>query len=173
MPRNRWMGKEDVVHIHKEILLVAQLCLTLQIPMEYILPGYSDYGISQARILEWVAISFSRTSSQPRDRNLVPCIASRFFIIWATREVNGILFSHKKEWNNAICSNMDDLAVIILSEVSQRERQIPCDFTYIWNQNMTQTNLPTKQKQTQGHREQTYGFQRGRGWGKDRIGGWG
>ena len=38
---------------------------------------------------------------------------------------------------------------------------------------MTQTNLPTKQKQTQGHREQTYGFQRGRGWGKDRIGGWG
>ena len=46
---------------------VAQLCLTLCDPMDCSLPGSSIHGIFQARILEWVAISFSRGSSQPRD----------------------------------------------------------------------------------------------------------
>ena len=42
-------------------------------------------GILQARILEWVAISFSRRSSQPRDQTQVSHIAGRFFTIWATK----------------------------------------------------------------------------------------
>ena len=46
---------------------------------------------------------------------------------------NGILLSHKKERNNIICSNMDATGVTILSEVSERERQIPYDITYLWN----------------------------------------
>ena len=46
---------------------VAQSCLTLCNPMDYSLPGSSVCGIFQARILEWVAIAFSRRSSQPRD----------------------------------------------------------------------------------------------------------
>ena len=46
----------------------------------------SVHGISQARILEWVAISFSRGSSWPRDQTLVSCIASGFFTDWVTRE---------------------------------------------------------------------------------------
>ena len=49
-------------------------------------PGSSVHEISQARILEWVAISFSRGSSQPRDQTWVSCIAGRFFTVWATRE---------------------------------------------------------------------------------------
>ena len=44
------------------------------------------YGILQARILEWVAISFSRGTSQPRDRTQVSCIVGRRFTLWATRE---------------------------------------------------------------------------------------
>ena len=48
-------------------VLVAQLCLTLCDPMDCSPPGSSVHGILQARILEWVAISFSRGSSQPRD----------------------------------------------------------------------------------------------------------
>ena len=44
------------------------------------------HGISQARILEWVAIPFSRGSSQPRDQTWVSCLAGGFFTIWATRE---------------------------------------------------------------------------------------
>ena len=42
-------------------------------------PGSYVHGISQARILEWVAISFSRGSSQPRDRTLISCIVDKFF----------------------------------------------------------------------------------------------
>ena len=50
------------------ITIVAQSCPTLCDPMDCSLPGSSLHGILQARVLEWVAISFSRGSSQPRDR---------------------------------------------------------------------------------------------------------
>ena len=46
----------------------------------------SVHGILQARIMEWVAIPFSRGSSQPKDRIRVSCIADGFFTIWATSE---------------------------------------------------------------------------------------
>ena len=55
-------------------------------PMGCSLPGSSVYGIFQARVLEWVAISFSRGSSWPRDRTQVSCIVDRHFAIWATRK---------------------------------------------------------------------------------------
>ena len=48
-------------------------------PMDRKLPGSSVHGILKARILEWVAISFSRRSFQPRNQTWVSCIASRFF----------------------------------------------------------------------------------------------
>ena len=51
-------------------------------------PGSSVHGILQARILEWVAIPFSRGSSWTRDRTQVSSIAGRFFTVWATREAN-------------------------------------------------------------------------------------
>ena len=54
--------------------------------MDCSIQGSSIHGIFQARILEWVAISFSRGSSWPRDRTRVSLIASRCFTIWATRE---------------------------------------------------------------------------------------
>ena len=60
---------------------VAQLCPTFCDPMDY-----TVHGILQARMLEWVAIPFSRGSSQPRGRTQVSCIAGRFFNSWATRE---------------------------------------------------------------------------------------
>ena len=55
-------------------------------PMDYSLPGSSVQRILQARILEWVAIPFSRGSSQSRDWTQVFCIAGRFFTILDTRE---------------------------------------------------------------------------------------
>ena len=66
---------------------VTQSCPTLCDPMDCSLPGSSVHGILQARVLEWVAISFSRRSSQPRDWTCVSCIVGRCFTIWATREV--------------------------------------------------------------------------------------
>ena len=61
---------------------VAQSCPTLCDPMDCSPPGSSAHEILQARILEWVAISFSKGSSQPRDRTQVSRIAGRHFIIW-------------------------------------------------------------------------------------------
>ena len=55
-------------------------------PMDCTLPGSSVHGISQARILEWVAIPFSRGSSWPKDWTKVSHLAGRFFTIWATGE---------------------------------------------------------------------------------------
>ena len=69
---------------------VAQSCLTLCNPMDYSLPSYSVHRIFQARILEWIAISFSRVSSQPRDRTQVSCIEGRCFNFWLL--LRGILW---------------------------------------------------------------------------------
>ena len=62
---------------------VTQSCLTLCDSVDYSLPGSSVHGILQARILEWVAISFSRGSSWPRDWTRVSRIAGRCFTLWA------------------------------------------------------------------------------------------
>ena len=56
-------------------VLVAQSCLTLHDPMDCSLPSSSIHGIFQERILEWVAISFSRGSSQPKDQTHISCIS--------------------------------------------------------------------------------------------------
>ena len=65
---------------------VAQSCLTLCNPVDCSPPGSSIHGILQARVLEWVAISFSRGSSWPRDRTQVSRIVGKRFNLWATRE---------------------------------------------------------------------------------------
>ena len=66
---------------------VAKPCLPPCDPMDCILPpGSSVHGILQASILEWVAISFSRGSSQTRDQTHVSCIGRRILYHWATRE---------------------------------------------------------------------------------------
>ena len=62
---------------------VTQSCPTLCDPMGCGLPGFSVHGIFQAIDLEWIAISFSRGSSQPRDRTRVSRVVDRRFTIWA------------------------------------------------------------------------------------------
>ena len=73
----RWEGKVWVAHSSP----------TLWDHMDYSLSGSSIHGVLQARILEWVAISFSRGSCQPRDWIQVSQVAGRFFTYWATKEV--------------------------------------------------------------------------------------
>ena len=65
---------------------VAQSCLTLCDPIECSLSGSSIHGIFQARVLEWIAISFSRGSSWPRNWTQVSRFAGRRFTVWATRK---------------------------------------------------------------------------------------
>ena len=66
------------------------------------LPGSSIHGISQARVLEWVAIPSSSGSSQPRDWTQVSCIACRFFTVWVIREACGHHLGEDKICNMGI-----------------------------------------------------------------------
>ena len=68
-------------YFHVVCVLGAQLCLTLCDPVYCSPPGPFVHGIFQVRILEWVAIFFSRGSSAPRDPAWVSCIAGRSFTI--------------------------------------------------------------------------------------------
>ena len=70
---------------------VAQLCPTLCDPMNYSPPGSSVHGISQARILECVAISSSRGSSRLRDRTHDSYTGREILYQWATREAHSLL----------------------------------------------------------------------------------
>ena len=67
-------------------VLVTWLCQTLLDSIHYTSAGSSDHEISQLRILEWVAILFSKGSCRPRDWTWVSRIAGRFFTIWAVME---------------------------------------------------------------------------------------
>ena len=69
-------------------VLVTKSCPPLWDPKDCSPSGFSIHGISQARILEWIAIPFPRGSSWPRDQTHVSCIAGRFFTIWATGEAH-------------------------------------------------------------------------------------
>ena len=106
--------QEDVIHIYGGGGgLVANSCPTLAAPSSVASPVVSVHGVFQARILERVAISFSKGSSQPRDRTLILCVVDEFFTAEApgkpiyiyththmymyTHIYIAILLSHKKE----------------------------------------------------------------------------
>ena len=124
--------------------------------MDCSLPGSSVHGIFQARVLEWGAFAFSKMSI---DR-------------WMDREdvvyiCNGILLSHKKEWSNAICSNMDGPINCYIKS----KRQIPYAITYMWNLKNDTNELICKNGLS--YRKKTYVYQRGKvGAGKDKLAVW-
>ena len=91
---SRLLGETSIISDMQMITLwqkvkwseVTESCPTLCDPVDCIPPGSSVHGILQARILEWVAIFFSRRYSWPRDWTQVSHIAGRRFNLWATRE---------------------------------------------------------------------------------------
>ena len=89
--------KGSLKHWRKE-RKIALICVQLLRPMDCSLPGSSAHGIFQARILEWVAISFSRGSSWPRNQTQVSRIAGSFFTNWATQEALGITYYLHCAW---------------------------------------------------------------------------
>ena len=98
---------------------VAQSCLSLCNPMACSLPGFSVHGIFQARILEWVTISFSRRSSQPRDWTRVSCIVGRRFTVWATREVRRCWILHISRNNTFHCVKSASVSHLVVSIAHQ------------------------------------------------------
>ena len=94
-------------------VLVTQLCPTLCDPMVCGPPGYSVHGIHQARILEWVAMPFSRGSSWTRDRAWVPCIAGRFFIIWAIKEYHLVKRGQVWDWGSEQLVTSEKMKILV------------------------------------------------------------
>ena len=82
-------AKSPPLYFHKLTRESVSLLSCVQLfgdPINCNLPGFSVHGIFQARILEWVAVYFSKVSSQPRDQTQFSHTTGRFYTIWATRE---------------------------------------------------------------------------------------
>ena len=82
---------------------VAQFCLTLCDPMDCSSPGSSGHGILQARILQWVAIAFSRGCSQLRDQTQVSCIGRRILYHLSHQgsfTIGALLYTHQHILHN-------------------------------------------------------------------------
>ena len=78
LPSLRTDSSSQLYSVYVQACSVAQSCLTLW-SHDCSPPGCSVHGIFQAKILEWVVISFSRGSSWPRDQTRISCITGRFF----------------------------------------------------------------------------------------------
>ena len=89
-------------------------------------PSSPVNGIFQARTLEWIPISFSRESSQPRDQTHVSHISRQILYHWATRET---LIQPQKEEKLAICDDIDESGGHYAKPVI--ERQMLYDHTYM------------------------------------------
>ena len=112
----------------KAKVLVTQSCLTLWNPMDCSLPGSSVHGILQARIQEWVAISYSRGSSWPRDLTHFFCTAGRFFTVWATREVNTVMVVYK-----SLLSQVEKFLNNIKSNHSYNSMLVNVQYKNVWS----------------------------------------
>ena len=108
----------------------AQSCLTLCDPMDCSPPGSSVHGILQAGILKWIAISFSRGSSQPRNWTRVSCTAGRWFTNWTMREAESAL----ADQGVLISTNKTHLKLWVAFSASQS----------CWWQEVSLEGLPTK-----------------------------
>ena len=85
---------------------------------------------------------------------------------------NGILLSHKKEWNNAICSNMDATRYYHIKwSKSDRERQISYDITRMWNLKYDTNELVLQNRLTDINNRLV--VDKGKAWGRDGLEVWG
>ena len=91
-------GSLGNVNLHVRAKVASLVSNSLQPCGLYSLPGSSVHGISEARILDWVVILFSRGSSWSRDRIQVSCIASGFFIDLATRKAGKNVLHCVTQW---------------------------------------------------------------------------
>ena len=89
------VGTQSLRYLLSGSLKVCCVCAqshpTLSDPLDYSPPRSSVHGIFQARILEWVALPFSRGSSQPRDWTWVFCISGELFTHWTIREAQNFV----------------------------------------------------------------------------------
>ena len=102
------------------VCMCTQSCLTLRDPMDCSLPGSSAHGIFQARILEWVAVSFSRGFSQSRDQIWISCIGRWIHYHCANWE------AHWKEWPGLNLPTHTPNSSTLSTKVSSGLECMPC-----------------------------------------------
>ena len=113
------------VCVRAHICTRACVCLVISNfcnPKDYSLPGSSIHGIRQARILEWVAISFSRGSSWPRDQTQVSCVSCigwQILYLWATWGAHLLGFAVNPWWslvhNSSLCHCVTSLSPCVFT----------------------------------------------------------
>ena len=101
-------------------MLVTPLCPVLHGPIGSSPTDFPVPGILQAKIIEWVAILFSRGSSWPRDQTQVSRISGRFFSIWVIRE------------NYLGISNLGILRYCLWDRTAELERAVVQSFSGVW-----------------------------------------
>ena len=121
--------------------------------MDCSLPGSCIHEISQARILEWVAISFSRRSSQPRDWTWLSHIVGRRFIIQATKEVHYKWYFLFFSISNKLCRNITDFNILFYLKPCfgsvQFSRSLVSDS--LWPHGLQHARLPCPSPNAQTH----------------------
>ena len=98
----RWVDKEEVIYSYCCCCcLVAKLCLILLQP--HSLPGSSVHGISQVRLLKWIAISYSRDLPNPGIESMSPALAGGFFTTEPTEKICDKPRQHIKKQRQSLC----------------------------------------------------------------------
>ena len=165
---HRGMDKEDVVYIYKGILCVwvAQSCLTLCDPTDCSWdslgknPRVGFHSLLQVNLPDPGIESALQADSLPSEPPGKPKDVAHIY--------NGLSLSHRKEQNNAICSNMDRRGDCHAEwSESDREGGILHDIPYMWSVKRNYTNELTKHKQAHRLRDWTYGCLQGRSRGRD------
>ena len=125
-------GNTAVNQLPLHLLLLVSCVRLFCDTMDCSPPGSSVYGIFLARILQWIAIPFSRGSSQPRDQTWVSYIAGRFFTIRATREWLQIL-CYPTHWEGDPSSLPLKSGLALVTCVARRmchpELKMPCSIS--------------------------------------------
>ena len=124
---------------------VTQLCPTLCAPMDCVAhqTPLSVHGIFQARMLEWVAISFSRGSSRPRGQTYISCIGRQVLYHWATWEAASFCST---QISNQYAAHFNALFISIILQLKNvkmenfviypnRNRNLRMQTEAIWHQN--------------------------------------
>ena len=131
LPKNlsaeEWIRTKWHIHTVESYCLVTKSCPTLCNPMDCSPPGSSVHGISQVGILEWVALSCFRGSSQPKDQTHFSCLAGGCFTTaspWKPR-VEFYLTIKRNEGLMHVTMRMN-LRNTILSERSQTQQATYC-----------------------------------------------
>ena len=114
-------------HYSKVVVAVVESLRSVQFfcnPTDWSPSGFSVRGILQARIVEWVSISFSRVSAQPRDQTHVSCLGRQILYHWATREA--ILRRRYLQKTKLVCNDFSLSCHLRISLIFKMPRK------YLW-----------------------------------------